>query len=197
MLWPRQRKISARTAALVYFVRKIDVPDQWRLDPDVYGDPPGIPSACLTDLADPDSAPSIWEIQSDDDIVNLAAALTLQRGRFQDFFAIVFSAEALEDAGRPPVYDGQGVTPVSDLASLHWTMGATTAPQLLAVLNSVRSEIAAGDAGGVGRPGIRQITTITLAARLVRFVEADRIGQLTESQKGVLKKARALASGPA
>lgn len=177
-----------------YFLRKIDYLDQWRVNPAQFATPAGIPSACLADLGDPDSSPSLWHVRDSADISAAAAALTLTRGTLRPFYGLVIPQSAFAAASKEPVFDGHGTTAVQSVNELHWTLHATTAAELLRLVEEIHPVAAqSGDDGDVGHPGIVLVLEPTLVAQILALDGEGSLSELNDKERSVLNRARKLA----
>ena len=167
-----------------WFLRKIDSADPWRKAANLSSD---LPSACLRDLADKDSCPSLYEIRNDADIVVAVAGIAAgsQSNTPAPATVMILSNSCVRASGLVPVSTPATVDAVRDK---HWQLTDLSVGGLSQWVVAIHGEVSGGaeSEGSFEQPGLREISRPEIADQLIRWIAEG-------SLKVDLKREKALA----
>ena len=160
-------------------LRAIDSPDTWllhRTKPEVWSSG-RVPAYCLHDLRDKNSSPSVFSVESAEDLDDAAAALAYTRlnsNQVPTFYGLVFDYEAVAPCADWTATDGE--TEFAGVNSRHWQAQNATALQLAEVGVAIHANAAvSAGAGTAARPGLVVRSPLEVAMTWRSLIERGEV----------------------
>lgn len=174
-------------------IRKVDRLSKWRSssDPEWNG---RIPGACLRDFDDTSSCPSIYLVEDDNEILETAVALAINRNqppqqlRFDAIDLLVFEISSL--ACDSEIIDDAGLTKIPAVNLRHRSVNRISADDQLKIVSQVHAELFPFDQlGSCLTSGVRTVTKYEIALTAQRLLTEEGLLDLTASEQERLNAA--------
>lgn len=173
---------------MTLLLRKVDRLAEWRMAPAGWGPRAGIPSACLRDLDDSHSSPSVYELTSDEQMLDVAAVLASNREKLQTLHCIVFDDAGIKE--RDIEVRKTEAAIASEIAqTAHFELAQLTVEDTVFIAGVVHNAAQTGKTASHTQPGIRIFFVAELRARIRELLTDKRLEE-NHIKADVLKKVR-------